>query len=115
MLDTEKGLAGGYLYVLTDYNSISTYKIGVTIRPIDLRVSEINQSPGSCVRLKYLSPPRHDYRAIERKLHKYFKNNQTKSGENKSLSEWFYFEDLTDLKKILLYEFGTTFSDFPLT
>ena len=104
----------GYCYVLVDYNCIDTYKIGITKRPIELRVNEINQSPGSCIRLKYLSPPRTDYKVIERKLHKYFQNNKTSLGENKSLSEWFFIPDLTDLKMILLYEFGTTFSDFPL-
>lgn len=99
----------GFLYVLVDYNCIDTYKLGVTKRPIQQRLKEINQNPGSCIKLKYLSPPVLNYKLIEKKLHCYFKNKQTFIGENLGLREWFFLEDLTELNQILKYEFGTGF------
>jgi hypothetical protein len=98
-----------FLYVLVDYNSFDTYKIGVTKRDINIRLKELNQNPGSCIKLKYLSDSTEDYLKIEKKLHKYFKNSQTFSGENLSLREWFYMPDLRPLNDILIYEFGRGF------
>jgi hypothetical protein len=102
----------GKVYVLVDYNCCDTYKIGVTKRNIQTRLKELNQNPGSCVKLKFLSPEAENYLEIEKKLHKTFKSYNTTIGENKSLSEWFYLESeqLAQLQLILKYEFGSTFN-----
>lgn len=101
----------GKVYVLTDYNSYDTYKIGVTKRGIQLRLKELNQNPGSCIKLKFLSDEVDNYLAIEKKLHKTFKNYQSFSGESLSLREWFHLEaeQLAQLQLVLRYEFGRTF------
>lgn len=102
----------GKLYVLVDYNSYNTYKIGVTKRDIQVRLKELNQSPGACIKLKFLSDNAENYCEIEKKLHLFFKNEKTTCGENNSLREWFYLpnEKLELLRLVLLYEFGRTFS-----
>ena len=103
----------GFVYCLVCYNSLDTYKIGITTRPIQQRLKEINQNPGSCVKLKYLSPLTEDYRKIKKRIHTFFKASQTFTGENPSLTEWLYLPEdkLKLLQNILLYEFGSTFTN----
>lgn len=99
--------SSGYVYVLVDYNLIDTYKIGITTRNIQKRLKELNQSPGSAVKLLFLSPLTDRYKVIEKQLHHVFKNCNTYSGLNSSLSEWFLLPEfrLKELDLILRYEF----------
>ena len=101
--------SSGYVYVLVDYNLIDTYKIGITTRNIQKRLKELNQSPGSAVKLLFLSPLTGRYKVIEKQLHRVFKNCNTYSGLNSSLSEWFLLPEfrLQELDLILRYEFKT--------
>jgi T5orf172 domain len=105
---TEKPiLKKGYLYVLKDWNLTDTYKIGITTRAIQKRIKELNQSPGSAVKLEYLSTVSDRYKIVEKKLHKIFENQNTYSGQNLSLSEWFVLSEVNYqlLKALLKYEF----------
>jgi T5orf172 domain len=79
----------GALYVLIDYNLCDTYKIGVTSRLVSARIAELNQSPGSAVKLYWLSPQCTNYKAVEKKVHKALSKYNTRTGENKALREWF--------------------------
>lgn len=99
----------GFVYVLKDWNLTDTYKIGLTTQPIQKRIKQLNQSPGSAVKLEYLSPKTDRYKAVEKKLHKLFKYSNTFTGLNQSLSEWFYLppEQYKILQLVLLYEFET--------
>lgn len=97
----------GYVYLLKDWNLINTYKIGITTRSVQIRIKELNQCPGSAVKLEYLSPISDRYKLVEKKLHKIFKNQNTYTGENLSLKEWFVLSEANYqlLKVLLKYEF----------
>lgn len=97
----------GYVYILRDYGLINTYKLGITTRNIQIRIKELNQSPSAAVKLEYLSPATSRYKLVEKKLHIFFKNQNTKTGENRSLREWFVLTDTEYelLKALLKYEF----------
>lgn len=96
-----------HLYILKDWNLTDTYKIGITARSIQLRIKELNQSPGSAVKLEYLSPLTDRYRIVEKKLHRVFRNQNTYSGGNLSLKEWFVLSEVNYqlLRTLLKYEF----------
>lgn len=98
----------GSVYILADYNAVDLYKIGVSCRNIQDRLAELNQSPGSAVKLLFLSPPVDNYKAVEKKVHTFFKQHRTRTGENKSLREWFILRprELDKLLTILSYEFS---------
>jgi hypothetical protein len=106
-VDIESDLQTGHVYVLKDYNIPNTYKIGITTRSIQQRIKELNQSPGCAVKLEYLSPLTSRYKLIESKLHKVFKNQNTYSGQNLSLTEWFILpgDKYQLLRQLLEYEF----------
>jgi Meiotically up-regulated gene 113 len=97
------------LYILTDYNCYDTYKIGITSRDIQIRVQELNQSPGAAVKLKFLSPEIElaQAKTLEKRLHKFFATSRTTHGENHTLKEWFHLPDekLSSLFFILDWEF----------
>jgi hypothetical protein len=97
----------GFVYVLCDYNLLETYKIGITNRNPQTRLAELNQSPGSAVKLIYLSPATDRYKSVERRLHTFFKSQQTFTGENRTLREWFVLspDKFQLLKELLKYEF----------
>lgn len=97
----------GYLYILKDWNLENTYKIGVTKRRVQQRIKELNQCPGATVKLDYLSPLSERYRIVEKKLHKLFKSQNTFTGENPALREWFVLSEdqYKALRLVLKYEF----------
>jgi hypothetical protein len=103
-------LDSGALYILVDYNLCNVYKIGVTSRLISERLAELNQSPGSAVKLYWLSPQCTNYRAVEKKVHKALSKYNTRTGENKKLREWFcmppeFFSQLIwALKTIVIWD-----------
>jgi hypothetical protein len=95
------------LYVLADLKVPNLYKIGITERPIDDRLKELNATVSSSVACLWESLPCVNARQLETELHIFFKDKQVKSEINASLTEWFSLadSDLRDLQGILKINF----------
>ncbi len=95
------------LYVLADAKNPNLYKIGITERPIEQRLKELNATVSSSVVCLWESLPCVNARHLEAELHTFFKDKQVKSEDNASLSEWFRLTepDLRDLQGILKINF----------
>ena len=95
------------LYVLADTKTPGLYKIGITSRPIDQRLKELNATVSSSVVCLWESLPCVNARHLESELHAFFKDKQVKSEANDSLQEWFELSesDLRDLQGILRLNF----------
>jgi Rha family phage regulatory protein len=95
------------LYVLADTKNPGLYKIGITERPIEQRLKELNATVSSSVVCLWESLPCINARHLESELHTFFKYKQVKSEDNVSLSEWFELSesDLRDLQGILKMNF----------
>lgn len=95
------------LYVMADTKTPGLYKIGVTSRPIEQRLKELNATVSSSVVCLWESLPCVNARHLESELHIFFQDKQVKSEDNTSLSEWFELSesDLRDLQGILRLNF----------
>jgi Rha family phage regulatory protein len=95
------------LYVLADLNVPNLYKIGITERPIEQRLSELNATVSSSVVCLWESLPCVNARQLETALHNFFKDKQVKSEVNAALTEWFKLDefDLRELQGILKMNF----------
>jgi hypothetical protein len=95
------------LYVLADTKNPNLYKIGITERPIEQRLKELNATVSSSVVCLWESLPCVNARHLETELHNFFKDKQVKSEDNASLSEWFSLtdSDLRELQGILKMNF----------
>ena len=67
------------LYVLADTKNPDLYKIGITSRPIDQRLKELNATVSSSVVCLWESLPCVNARHLESELHTFFKDKQVKS------------------------------------